>query len=128
MPRAFHPQPLTTLDRLDSQLRELSRQQAQILDLDAFRRQLERASGQPTALQRARLAETHTTDTENQLRHELNLAFADLGGAAFALIHHGALNDKQLAPHVQRVHQIYAQLDALAHSTPVDPADHKTAN
>jgi hypothetical protein len=123
MPRSSHPQPLTTLDQLDRQLRESPRQHAQILDLDAFRRQLERASGQPTPRHTGRPADTHTTDTETQLRHELNLAFADLGGAAFALAHHGALNDKRLAPRVQRIHQLHAQLDALPHSTPLDPAD-----
>jgi hypothetical protein len=119
MAHFLNPQPDSTLDQLDRQLYELPRQNGHVLNLDAFRRQLESASGQLTARQ----ADTRTTDADTQLRHELNLAFADLGGAAFALAHHGALNDKRLAPHLQRIHQLYAQLDALAHSTTVDPAD-----
>jgi hypothetical protein len=103
MPRSSRPQPLTTLDQLDRQLREPPRQHAQILDLDAFRRHVD------------------TIDAETDLKHALNLAFADLGGAAFALAHQGALNDNRLAAHVQRIHQLYTQLDALAHTTPVTP-------
>ena len=53
----------------------------------------------------------------------LNRAFADLRGAAFALSHPGALNGTGLIPQLQRIHQVYAQLDALAHSTPIDLAD-----
>lgn len=121
MPRSFHPQPLTTHGQLDRQPHELPRQQAQILDLDAFRH-VEDAGGKPTFRHIAPPVDAHTTDADTQLTHELNLAFADLGGAAFALAHHGALNDKRLAPQVQRIHQLFAQLDALAHSTPVDPA------
>lgn len=67
-----------------------------------------------------------TTETETQLRHEVNLAFADLGGAAFALAYLGALNDKRLVPRVQRIHQLHAQLDAVTHSTPADPASDDT--
>ena len=122
MPRSLHPQPLSTLDQLDRQLGEDPRQQAQILDLDAFRR-VERASGPATASETARAADMKTTEIETQLRHELNLAFADLSGAAFALAHHRALNDKRLAPRVHRIHQLHAQLDALAHHTPATRPD-----
>ena len=118
MPNFFQPQPDSTLDQLDRQPHELPRQNGHILNLDAFRRQLKSASRRHTARQ----ADPRTTDADTQLRHELNLAFTDLGGAAFALAHHGALNDQRLTPHLQRIHQLYAQLDALAHSTPVDPA------
>ena len=114
MPSPFHPQHASTLDQLDRHLHELPRQNAQILDLDAFRRHLEHASGQPTISQTQSLADTQSTDHESQLRHELDLAFADLGGAVFALAHHGALNDKRLAPRVQRIHQLYSRLDAMA--------------
>jgi hypothetical protein len=120
MPRSSHPQPLTTLDQLERQLREHPRQHAQILDLEAFRRHVELASSQPTVSQTAPEADAHTTDTETQLTHELNLAFTDLGAATFALAHHGALNDNRLAAHVQRIHQLYTRLDALADA----PAEH----
>jgi hypothetical protein len=63
---------------------------------------------------------------EIQLKHALNLAFADLGGAAFALSHHGALNDRRLAAHVQRIHELYTQLDAVARTRPVSQPDHST--
>ena len=126
MPRSLHPQPASALDQLDGQLRELPRRDAHILDLDAFRRHLERAGDQPTASHTAPAADTQTTDAETQLRHELNLAFTDLGAAAFALAHHGALNDRRLGAHVQRIHQLYAQLDASAHATPITPLDHQT--
>ena len=126
MPRSIRLKPLTTHDQLDRQLGEDLRQRAQILDLDAFRRQLERTSGQTTFRQTARPADAQTTNAETQLRHELNLAFADLGGAAFALAHHGALNDKRLAPHVQRIHELFAQLEAPTsqhdHSAPSEQA------
>jgi hypothetical protein len=117
MPHFRTPQPDSTLDQLDRRPHEL--RSGHVLNLDAFRPQLRRASGPHTARQ----ADTRRTDVDTKLRHELNLAFADLGGAAFALAHHGALNDKRLAPQLQRLHQLYAQLDALAHSTPVDLAD-----
>jgi hypothetical protein len=110
MPDSFDPQPDNALNQIDGQVRELPRQNGQVLSLDGSRRQPERASGQHTACQ----ADTRTTDAYTQLQRELNLAFGDLGGAAFALIHHRALNDKRLAPHVQRIHQLYAQLAALA--------------
>jgi hypothetical protein len=63
---------------------------------------------------------------EIQVKHALNLAFADLGGAAFALAHHGALNDKRLAAHVQRIYELYTQLDAVARTRPVSQPDHST--
>lgn len=106
-----------SLDQLDRELRELTREHGHFLDLDAFRRQLDSASRRHTA----RWADTQASDADTQLRHELNLAFADLGGAAFALAHHGALNDKRLAAHVQRIDELYVQLDALAHTPSVTP-------
>jgi hypothetical protein len=50
-----------------------------------------------------------------QLQHELAFAFADLGGATFALAYHGALTDDRLAPRVRRVRDLYTQLSALDH-------------
>jgi hypothetical protein len=52
-----------------------------------------------------------------QVRHELDLALTDLGGATLALANHGALTDERLAPRVQRVHDLFAQLSALDHCT-----------
>ena len=124
MPRSLHPQPASTLDHLDRAARQLPRQHARILDLDAFHRRLDGASGQPTSRRTAHPADAHTNDTETQLGHKLNLAFADLGGAAFALAHHGSLNDNRLAPQVQRIHQLYAQLDTLDHNAPASRSDH----
>lgn len=49
---------------------------------------------------------------ENQIGQELNLAFADLGGAAFALVDQGALDDQRLAPRVSRILELFAQRDA----------------
>jgi hypothetical protein len=115
------------LEQLDLALRELPREHGQVLNLDAFRRQLEHAPGRHTAPQSRQGADTQTAGAEAQLNHELNRAFADLGGAAFALAHHGALNDNRLAAHVQRIHQLYTQLDALAHTTSVNQPDHTTS-
>jgi hypothetical protein len=123
MPSSIHPQPTSTLDQLDRQLRETPRQHAQILDLDAFRRDLERPSDQPTA-STALPTDTETADAETELRDELNLAFIDLGAAAFALAHHGTFTDRRLAAHVQRIHQLYAQPDASAHTAPIMAWDH----
>ncbi len=115
-----------TLDQLDLTERELPREHGQVLNLHALRRHLAHASGQHPAPPFPRATDTRPADTDTQLEHALNLAFADLGGAAFALAHHGALNDKRLAPHVQRIHELYTQLDALAHTTPIRQADHNT--
>jgi hypothetical protein len=57
------------------------------------------------------------THSEVELRHELAVAFHDLGSAAFALALHGALQDKRLAPRVQRVYELDAQLAAHARLT-----------
>jgi hypothetical protein len=118
--------PDRTLEQLDLALRELPREHGQVLNLDAFRRHLEHTSARHTAPQSRDGADTETAGAEAQLKHALSLAFADLGGAAFALAHHGALNDKRLAAHVQRIHELYTQLDALAHTTSVDQPDHST--
>lgn len=48
--------------------------------------------------------------------------------AAFALAYHGALNDKRLTAHVQRIHELYAQLDARARATPIMPLDNTPAD
>ena len=93
-----------TLDQLDRRLRELTREHAQVLDLDAFRRQL---SDPPPESQ-------SSADREGELREELNLAFTDLGAVAFALVHHGALTDKRLIAGVQRIRQLSADLDAIS--------------
>jgi hypothetical protein len=68
------------------------------------------ATGQPSesALERPE---------RTQVRHELDLALTDLGGATFALAYHGALTDERLAPRVQRVHDLFAQLSALDNCT-----------
>jgi hypothetical protein len=117
MTHLLTPQPNSTLDQLDQRPHQTTR--GHDLNHDPFRRQHHTASSPHTTLQ----GDTPRTDADTKLCHELNLAFADLGGAAFALAHHGALNDKRLAPQLQRIHQLYAQLDAHAHNTPVDPAD-----
>jgi hypothetical protein len=93
-----------TLDQLDRRLRELTREHAQVLDLDAFRRQL---SDPPPESQ-------NSADQEGELREKLNLAFTDLGAVAFALAHHGALTDKRLIAGVLRIRQLSADLDALS--------------
>jgi hypothetical protein len=118
--------PDTTLDQLDLALRQLPREHGQVLNLDAFRRHLAHASGQHPARPFPGAADTRPADAETQLKHALNLAFADLGGAAFALAHHGTLNDKRLAAHVQRIHELYTQLDAFAHTTPIRQPNHNT--
>jgi len=120
-------QPDRTLEQLDLAQCELPREHGQVLNLDAFRRELEHTSGPRTAPQSRDGADIQAAAAEAQLRHALNLAFADLGGATFALAHHGALNDNRLAAHVQRIHQLYAQLDALAHTTPVNQPDRPTS-
>jgi hypothetical protein len=52
-----------------------------------------------------------------QAKHELALALTDLGGATFALTYHGALNDERLGPRVQRIRDLFTQLDGLDHPT-----------
>ena len=61
---------------------------------------------------------------ENQIGHELNLAFTDLGGAAFVLAHQGALDDKRLAPRVSRILELFAQLDAANSGALVAQTNH----
>lgn len=108
MPSSF-PQVNITLDRLDAELLGLSREHGQVLNLDAFRRHIQRDSIQHPA----QPAHTGATDAERRLRHELNLAFTDLGGAVFALAHFGALTDERLAARVRRIHELHAELDSL---------------
>jgi hypothetical protein len=73
-----------------------------VLNLEAFRRETGSAAAQRENAQ------------ETQLRHELTLAFSDLGGATFVLAHLGALNDPRLASRVQRIENLYAQLAEYA--------------
>ena len=78
MPRSLPPQPASTLDHLDPAPRQLPCEHARILDLDAFHRRHDGASGQPTSRRTAYPADAHTNATEIQLGHKLNLAFADV--------------------------------------------------
>ena len=50
------------------------------------------------------------THAEVELRHELAVAFHDLRSAASAFALHGGLHDKRLAPRVQRIYELDAQL------------------
>ena len=105
--------PDNLIDDFDGELSELSRGSGQVLNLAAFRLWLDhqprRSNDRPTVSDASDL----TADAATQLRHELDLAFADLGGATFALAHHGALNDPRLAPRVHRIHELYARLNEL---------------
>jgi hypothetical protein len=65
-----------------------------------------RASAQPPG-------SAHESSRDTYVSHELALAFADLGGATFALAHHGALNDARIAPRVQRIHDLFVQLNPV---------------
>ena len=120
MSDSTEPRPDTTPDQLDLAPRD----HGQVLNLDAFRQQPEPVSRQHAPKYR-HVAATQITDRETRLKHALNLAFADLGGAAFALAHHGALNDNRLASHVKRIHALYTQLDALPRTTPGSPPAHR---
>jgi hypothetical protein len=62
---------------------------------------------------------------DTHVRHELALAFTDLGGATFALAHQGALNDERLAPRVQRIHDLFAQLNPLDRPTRTSQQSHE---
>jgi hypothetical protein len=105
------------LDQLDRELQELIREHGHVVDLDPFRRHLDTADQRPP-LEPAGPADTPgVARTESQLRHELNLAFTDLGAAAFAIAHHGIPTDTRLAPRVQHIHELYAHLDAITHAT-----------
>jgi hypothetical protein len=57
------------------------------------------------------------SSSDTNVRHELALAFTDLGGATFALARAGALNDERLAPRIQLIHDLFAQLNPLDRST-----------
>jgi hypothetical protein len=112
---------------------ELSRQAAHVRVTRAVARAATGERGQiskgtePTMPQ---LAEFHTLDRhradsseareegaecllESELRHELDLAFNALGGAAFVLLHHRALADERLERAARRVYDLYAQLDRI---------------
>jgi hypothetical protein len=110
----FDLRPDSTRDQLDRELREFPRKYGQIPIHDALRRRLDRASKRRPSIKPASTTErTTASEIESQLKRELNLAFTDLGGVAFALVHHGALDDKRLASRAQRIHELYAQLDAV---------------
>jgi hypothetical protein len=111
------------LKRVDRELRDLTRRHGQVLELCAFRWHVQHPSGQHTVRPTRRDPDTQVAATDSQLRHDLNLAFTDLGAAAFALAHHGALNDRRLAPRVRQIHELVAQLDTLAIATPTGVAD-----
>jgi hypothetical protein len=107
---------INPLDQLDHELGELTRERGHVLDLSQFRSHLGTANWRP-ALQSAGPADTPSASrSETELRQELNLAFADLGAAAFALAHHGKATDPRLAPRVQHIHNLYVQLDAITHA------------
>jgi hypothetical protein len=108
MPHSFDPQPGNTLDQPHRQLQP-SRQNGHVLNIDAFSRRLEGTFGPDIACQ----ADPRTTDADTHLQRELKVAFADLGGAAFALAHHGTATDPRLAPHVRHIHALYAQLGTI---------------
>lgn len=102
--------------QLDRERHDLTRQHGHVIDLDEFRRHLNSADQRP-APQSADPADTPSQRrSESQLRHELNLAFTDLGAAAFVLAHHGITTDARLTPRVQHIHDLYADLDTITHA------------
>jgi hypothetical protein len=107
---------VSPLDQLDHELSELTREHGHVLDLSQFRRHLGTTDWRP-ALQAAGPADTPSASrTQRQLSQELNLAFTDLGAAAFALAYHGKATDPRLALRVQHIRNLYAQLDAITHA------------
>jgi hypothetical protein len=62
-----------------------------------------------------------------RVERELTLALADLGGATFALAHHGALIDARLGSRVRRIHGLFGQLNALDRSTRAGRQDDERA-
>jgi hypothetical protein len=103
----------TPLRPLDRELQDLTREYGRVFDLSSFRRQLDTIDQRPLQDSAWPAGEPRASRSESRLRHELNLAFTDLGAAAFALAHHGMPTDPQLAPRVQHIHNLYAQLDAI---------------
>ncbi|HZE04923.1 MAG TPA: hypothetical protein VE127_06855 [Solirubrobacteraceae bacterium] len=91
------------------ELRKPMRSQQQPVNFDGLRRHLARRPDEGLA-----------PSAQTQTRQELNLAFADLGGAAFALARQGALDDKRIAPRIRRILELFDQLDALDRAVPVD--------
>jgi len=63
---------------------------------------------------------------DTYVRRELALAFTDLGAATFALAHQRALNDQRLAPRVQRIHDLFAQLNPVDRPTRTSQQNHET--
>jgi hypothetical protein len=104
------------LDRLDREPHDLTSERGHVLVLEAFRRHLDATNRRPARTSADPTDSPTGSRTESQLRHELNLAFTDLGGAAFALAHQGTATDARLAPRVQHIHDLYAQLDAITHA------------
>jgi hypothetical protein len=76
-----------------------------------------RAAAPMAGLPLAPGAQIHASPTDVPRTHELALAFADLGGATFALAQQGALNDQRLVPRVQHIHDLFAQLTLLDRPT-----------
>lgn len=54
--------------------------------------------------------------------HELALAYHDLGTAAFALAHHGALRDPRLATRVRRIYELSGLCGAPGNPQPPRPS------
>jgi hypothetical protein len=73
-----------------------------------------RAATSPSAADSASGSET---TGEVQLRHELALAYTDLGAATFALAHHGSLRDPRLSPRFQRIYELNARLAGITRRT-----------
>lgn len=93
-------------------LPELARGDGQRVKSEAFRRHL------------ACVPDSSAPIAENQIGHELNLAFTDLGAAAFALARHGALDDRRLAPRVSRIRELFAQRDAANYGALIEQPIH----
>jgi hypothetical protein len=115
-----------TLDQLDLAQPELLRDHGQVPNLDAFRRHLANASGPHPAPSSPRITDPRPAVAETQLKHALDLAFADLGGAAFALAHHGSLKPQaSLYPRPAHPRALRTTRRARPHD-PVGQPDHNT--
>lgn len=111
---AISSDPYAALDELNHDLCELRREHGQVLRLDDFRDELRQRQPSDDLWSSD---EDDAAASEAQLRHELAVAYSDLGAATFALVHHDALTDVRLATRVQRIYEVDAQLAALARAT-----------
>jgi hypothetical protein len=102
-----------TYSPADAELRERACGDERRVKSEAFRHHLVCVPDSPIA----RIA-------ENQIGYELNLAFTDLGGAAFTLAYQGALDDKRLAPRVARILELFAQRDAANYGALTEQTNH----